>query len=281
MVRMTRHGYEMITCRNRARVRLVRNKEKEGHIMPQSDTTIKAKRLETIHHEPKVTVPEPSKLRAAAYCRVSTLSEEQELSYETQYAYYQEYITRKQNMTLVGVYGDDGLSGLRSERRTGFLRMMEDCRAGKIDIILVKSISRFSRNIAECLKYLRELKDRGIDVVFEKEGLNSLNPQTEMVLSVFASIAQNESAALSGNVRWAIDHRAKQGNPVRPCNYGYRSRRQLRLAGREPGPETTWEIEPEEAERIRLMFELASEAYSIGAIKESLDRLEAEKGTGY
>ena len=248
--------------------------------------------VEITHYEPLKREDPTGKKRVAAYCRVSTLEEEQELSYETQRAYYEELIARNPDMVFVGVYGDQGQSGLHTDKRVQFKQMVQDALDGKIDVIMVKSISRFSRNTVDCLSILRKFKEKGIQVIFEKEGLNSLDPQTEMVLSIFSAIAQNESANISENVRWGFLNRNKSGKPCRLAPYGYRSQRQLRMAGIKPpadqsnaadeeGQNTPWVIEPEEAERIEMMFMMALQGFSVTRIVKMLNTLEEHKGTGY
>ena len=195
-------------------------------------------------------------------------------------------------MVLVKVYGDHGKSGLHIDQRVAFRQMVQDALDGKIDVIMVKSISRFSRNTVECLTILGQLKEKGIQVIFEKEGLDTFEPHTETVLSVFLSLAQNESANISGNVRWAFAHRNKSGWPCRVAPYGYRSQRQLRRAetgdinpseeaSSHSAPKHGWVIEPDEAERVQIMFSMAAQGYCITRIAQSLNALEEQKGTGY
>ena len=227
----------------------------------------------TYHYEPE-TVDDTSGLkRAAAYCRVSTLTEQQELSFETQCSFYRELIEKDPTMTLVGIYGDQGFSGLRTASRHEFLRMIKDCEAGKIDVILVKSVSRFSRNTVECREYLGRLKQYGVSVQFEKEGLNSLDPRTDMILSIYSSLAQSESCSHSESLRWAMKRRAEIGDPIRPAPYGYRNIK-------DPGDEAHhWEIDPQEAKRVRLMFELAYQGYAFFQIKDLLNAMEEADAT--
>ena len=118
---------------------------------------------------------EKPKLRVAAYCRVSTDSDEQATSYETQVTHYTEYITGNPEWSFAGVYADDGISGTNTKKREEFNRMITDCMDGKIDMVITKSISRFARNTLDCLKYIRQLKDRNIPVFFEKENINTLD----------------------------------------------------------------------------------------------------------
>ena len=236
---------------------------------------IQAGQTETFHYEPAAqSGKNGGKKRAAAYCRVSTLAEEQELSFDTQRDYYTDLIGRDPEMILVGIYGDQGFSGLQSKQRREFQRMLADCEAGKIDVIFVKSLSRFSRNTVECMDYLQRLRDLGIAVFFEKEGMNSLDLQAQMALSIYASIAQNESCSLSENTRWARRQRAEMGDPVQKCCYGYRAVRQTGEIRRK------WVIQEDEARRIRLMFALAHQGYSFMEIQKELNQYEAQQRSG-
>ena len=129
----------------------------------------------------------------AAYCRVSTDSDEQATSYEAQVSHYTEQITRNPEWAFAGIYADDGISGTNTKKREEFNRMIADCMDGRIDMIITKSISRFARNTLDCLKYIRQLKDRNIPVFFEKENINALDAKGEVLLTIMASLAQQES----------------------------------------------------------------------------------------
>lgn len=228
---------------------------------------------ETFHYEPTGSITQKDGVRrVAAYCRVSTLAEEQELSFETQSAYYKGLIEKDPTMVLVGIYGDQGFSGLHASRRKEFLRLIVDCEADKVDIVLVKSISRFSRNTVECREYLERLKKHGVAVLFEKEGLNSMDPQTDMILSIYSSMAQSESCSHSENIRWAKQRRAELGDPIRMACYGYRIQKKPGDAFR------YWVIQEEEAERVRYLFSLAYQGYAMKEIREMLNKSEAAAG---
>ena len=151
----------------------------------------------------------------AAYARVSTLEEEQELSYNTQKEYYEAYIRSVPNWNFVGMYADQGKSGVR-EDRPEFTRMLNDAYAGKIDTILVKSISRFARNAIVTQNVVQKLKAHNVEVIFDEQKLSSFNRNSEMVLNMMATVAEHESRSISKNIRWALDKRAEQG--IR--NYG-------------------------------------------------------------
>ena len=210
--------------------------------------------------------------RVAAYCRVSTLMEEQELSYESQCAYYENLIESRENMELVGIYGDQGFSGLHAEKRPEFQRLIADCTDGKVDLVMVKSISRFSRNTIDCQKYLNLLKEHGVTVYFEKEGLYSNDPQCELILKLLAAAAQEESNSISQTIKWANEKNCESGYPTRTCCYGYVK------AKRQAGEKHIWVIDEEKAERIRLMFELADKGENAPEIAKAIRKYEEEHG---
>ena len=147
----------------------------------------------------------------AAYCRVSTDQEEQLLSYENQVRFYTESINRNPEYECAGIYADEGISGTNTKKRDEFNRMIMDCRAGKIDRIITKSISRFARNTLDCLNYVRELKGLGIGVTFEKEAIDTLDAKGEVLLTILSSLAQDESRNISENSTWGIRKRFEIG----------------------------------------------------------------------
>lgn len=151
------------------------------------------------------------KLRVAAYCRVSTDSDEQAGSYEVQVQHYTEYISRNKEWELAGIYADDGISGTNIKKREGFIEMIDDCMEGKVDMIITKSISRFARNTIDCLKYVRKLKEKNIAIIFEKENINTLEASGELLLTIMASLAQQESASLSQNIKLGLQFRYQEG----------------------------------------------------------------------
>ena len=155
----------------------------------------------------KARIEETPKLRVAAYCRVSTDTDEQATSYETQVEHYTEYISNNPKWTLAGIYADDGISGTNTKNRTEFNRMIEACMAGEIDMVISKSISRFARNTLDCLKYIRQLKAQNIPVYFEKEGINTLDAKGEVLITIMASLAQQESQSLRQNVKLGLHYR--------------------------------------------------------------------------
>ena len=153
---------------------------------------------------------ENGKTRIAVYCRVSTKMEEQEESLETQQAAYTDLISLRSDWELVGIYSDS-LSGLSAEKRPEFMQMIRDAQEGKIDRILCKSVSRFSRNVAECKKYTDMLRLRNVTVEFEKEHLRTDDPTSSFIFSLMSAIAENESRSISENVKWSQRERVKRG----------------------------------------------------------------------
>ena len=205
---------------------------------------------------------EMKKLRVAAYCRVSTDREEQESSLQIQMGTYKDLIDQHPDWELVDIYADPGISGTSVRHRKEFLRMIEDAKAGKIDLILAKSISRFARNTEDMLKYTRMLREIGVGVIFEKEKLDTRSTTSEMLLTIFAAFSQEESHALSEWSKGGIRNAAARGEVKFACVYGYTSK------GKEK-----WIIVPEEAEVIRRMFY----GYVKGkAVREIADELNAE-----
>ena len=164
------------------------------------------------------------KLRVAAYARVSSSSEDQLNSYRVQNQYYSELISGNPDWEMVDIYADEGITGTSVEKREDFQRMMQDCRKGKIDRILVKSISRFARNTKDCLAAVRELKELGVSVLFEEQGIDTSKVSSEMVTAIMASLAQKGSESISGNVQWGYqkkDARWYLHSPFLP--YGYKT----------------------------------------------------------
>ena len=171
---------------------------------------------------PQVRVIQPiseqaKKLRVAAYARVSSDSADQLNSFATQVAYYTDFIQSKDEWEFAGLYADEAVSGTTAEKRDDFQRLLADCRTGKIDRILVKSISRFARNTLDCLQTVRELKQLGVAVEFEKEGIDTGNMGSEMLLSILGSAAQEESLSISKNLKWSYRRRMRSGDFI-TCN---------------------------------------------------------------
>lgn len=183
--------------------------------------------------------------RVAAYCRVSTDREEQEHSFETQKAMYTEMIMMKPTWQMAGIYADEGITGTVAKKRPGFMKMIEDCRKGKIDMIVTKSVSRFSRNNLDCLMYVRELKQLGIPIIFEKEGINTIQVSSELLLTLFGALSQAENESISMNVKLGIRQSLKNGN----VRFSYKT-----FLGYRKGADGQPEIVPEQADIVRRIY---------------------------
>ena len=184
--------------------------------------------------------------RVAAYCRVSTKQEEQLNSYEVQVKYYTERINRENGWQLAGIYADKGITGTSTRKRDEFNKMIKACRRHKVDMIITKSISRFARNTVDCLKYVRLLKELGVDVYFEEQGIHSTDPGAEFYITIYGSIAQSESENISHNVAWGKAQSAKEGNVF----FAYKS-----FLGYRKGADGKPEIDPEQAAIVRSIYE--------------------------
>lgn len=213
---------------------------------------------------------EEKKLRTAAYCRVSTASDTQDGSFEVQCEYYEKLIKNDPSMEFVGVYGDHGKSGRSMRGRKELNRLIKDCEAGKIDLVLTKSISRFARNMLECVNTIRHLSDLGVSMRFEKENLDTQSMGGELMLGILATIAQEESNSISQNINWSRQKHVEKGQPWDVARYGYVS----------VGKEHRWEVVDHEAEAVRQAFYMAGMCHTYGEIAEELTRMEAEDGNG-
>ena len=183
------------------------------------------------------------KKKVAAYARISMETEKMLHSLSAQVSFYSAYIQKNPEWEYVGVYSDDGISGTGTKKRDGFRKLIADCEAGKIDIVLTKSISRFARNTVDLLENVRHLKSMGIEVRFEKEHINSLDGDGELMLTILASFAQEESRSISDNVKWGIRKGFKRGRVNGgTAIYGYR------WNGEE------YVIEPDEATIVKQIF---------------------------
>lgn len=227
-----------------------------------TETTLQSDmRIVVIPAKPRGEIQRTSRLKVAAYCRVSTDQEEQESSYEAQISYYTEKINNNSDWQMAGIFADDGITGTQAKKRPEFQKMIRLCRQRKIDLILTKSLSRFARNTVDCLKYIRELKALGIAIIFEKENLNTLETDTEMMLTIMSCFAQAESESISKNVSWGIRQGFKNGNV--PMQYA-------RLLGYRKGDDGLPEIVPEEAETVRLIFRSYLDGMSLVQIQTLL-----------
>ncbi|MBR0599746.1 recombinase family protein [Sinanaerobacter chloroacetimidivorans] len=201
-------------------------------------------------------------LRVAAYCRVSTTLEQQETSYEAQVSYYTEKIKSNPNWKLAGIYADDGKSATNTKKRDDFNTMIDDCMAGKIDMVITKSVSRFARNTVDSLQNIRKLKEKNIAVFFEKEGVNTLESTGELLITILSSQAQEESRNLSENTRWGLVRRFENG--IVSVNHN-------KFLGYTKDENGELVIVPEEAELVRRIFRLYLEGNSIVQICKILD----------
>lgn len=203
------------------------------------------------------TLPMKKRMRVAAYARVSTEKGAMLHSLAAQINYYSELIQRNPEYEYAGVYADEGLSGTL-EGRPEFQRMLQDCRDGKIDRILCKSISRFARNTVMLLKTVRELKRLGVSVYFEEQNIDTMSGEGELMLTVLASFAQEESRSVSENCKWRIRKKFEQGIPTGLCMYGYKVKNGV------------FTIIPEEAEIIRRIFRMYLEGMGCERIMKAL-----------
>ena len=184
--------------------------------------------------------------RVAAYCRVSTKQEEQLNSYETQVRYYTDRINREPGWKLAGIYADKGITGTSMKKRDEFNKLIRQCKRGKVDMIIVKSISRFARNTLDCLKITRMLRELKVDVYFEEQNLHSIDPSSEFYISIYGSVAQSESENISHNVTWGKARSAKEGNVF----FAYKS-----FLGYHRGADGKPEIDPEQANTVRRIYD--------------------------
>lgn len=203
------------------------------------------------------------KKRVAAYCRVSTDSEEQLNSYEAQKSYYTQKIADSPDWEMAGIYADEGISGTSMKKRTEFKKMITACKRGHIDLIITKSLSRFARNTVDCLETVRLLKANGIGVYFEKENINTLTESSEFLITLFSGFAQAESESLSKNIAWGKQKSAEAGK----VDFQYK-----KMLGYRKGVDGQPEIVPEEAEIIRRIYRRYLAGCSLGQIKQELEQ---------
>ena len=201
-------------------------------------------------------------LRVAAYCRVSTKKDEQLGSYENQKAYYTEKIMANPNWTMADIFADEGITGTSACKRKDFLRMIRQCRKGKIDMILAKSVSRFARNTVDTLSYTRELRSMGIPVIFEEQNINSIYPESEFLITIHGAFAQSESEGISSRVKWGKHQAMRTGK----ANIQYKT-----LLGYEKGPDGEMVVNAEQAETVRKIYELYLSGQTLRNIKETLE----------
>ena len=151
------------------------------------------------------------KIKVCAYCRVSSDSKEQLESFSTQVKYYNDLIRREENWEFAGIYADEGITGTKKDKRDEFLRLLKDCETEDINMIITKSVTRFARNTLESIETIRKLKEKNIAVFFEKENINTLSQESEFMLTILSSMAQEESISISKNERWGYKRRFRNG----------------------------------------------------------------------
>ena len=215
----------------------------------------------TLNRFTAVPIHTAKKRRVAAYARVSTDDEEQQTSYENQISYYTEYIRNHDGWEYAGIFTDEGISGTNTRHRDGFNAMIQAALAGKIDLIITKSVSRFARNTVDTLTTVRKLKEHGIEVYFEKENIFTLDSKGELLITIMGSLAQEESRSISENVTWGMRKRFADGKVSMPYKHflGYRR-----------GEDGLPEIVPEEAETVRLIYQLFMEGKAPSYIARQL-----------
>ena len=199
--------------------------------------------------------------RVAAYCRVSTDSEEQLVSYANQKKVYTEMIGSRKDWCFAGMFADEGKSGTRADKRPEFNKMINDCLAGKIDYIITKSVSRFARNTVDCLDYVRMLKSKGIGVYFEEQQIDTLKTDSELYLVIYAGFAQSESESISKNITWTVRNKFEEGIPV----FMYK-----RFLGYRKGADGGPEIVPSEAAIVERIFNLYLAGETVGNISKMM-----------
>ena len=217
--------------------------------------------------QPTITEEQDTKIRCAAYCRVSSDSEDQLNSFMAQTRYYEKAFEGSETEQLVDIYADEGITGTREDKRDEFQRMIKDCRRGKIDRIYTKSISRFARNTKDCLKNIRELKSLGITVFFEKENIDTAKLTDEMMITIMGGLAQEESTSISQNMRWSIQKRMKNGtykNATPP--FGFK-----KVNG-------DLEVDENQMQIVRQMFEWYVSGYGLQAIADKLNSMNIQSG---
>ena len=214
---------------------------------------------------------ETPKLKVAAYCRVSTDSDEQATSYEVQVDHYTKLIQNNSAWEFAGIYADDGISGTNTKKREEFNRMIDECMAGRIDMVITKSISRFARNTLDCLKYVRMLRDKNVPIFFEKENINTMDSKGEVLLTIMASMAQQESESLSKNVKLGLQFRYQNGQVQ--VNH-------KRFMGYTKDADGKLIVDPKEAVIVRRIFKEYLEGKTLSQISRGLEADQILTGAG-
>lgn len=225
-----------------------------------------ARKIEVIpaRRELSRTQEQPTKkTRLAVYCRVSTSEEDQLESFENQQIHYRDYVKSHPEYQLVKIYADEGITGTNTKRREQFKAMIADCEAGLIDMVITKAISRFSRNTADCLQYTRLLRDKGIGVLFEKEGIYTMDGKGELLITILSSLAQDESRNISENVSWGIRTRFQRGKMHINTS---------RFLGYDKGKEEQLVVNEGQAAIVRRIYDEFLDGYSPDIIAARLNR---------
>nr|WP_223804475.1 recombinase family protein [Lactococcus sp. S-13] len=211
--------------------------------MSKKVTTIPA----TISKFNQTAITQMKKRRVAAYARVSTEQEEQQTSYEAQIDYYTTYIQGREDWDFAGMYSDEGITATNTKKRIGFQKMITDALDGKIDLIVTKSVSRFARNTVDSLTTVRQLKEKGVEIFFEKENIWTLDSKGELLITIMSSLAQEESRSISENVSWGHRKRFADGKVTVPFK---------RFLGYDMGPDRNLVVNPEQAKIVKRIYAL-------------------------
>ena len=211
------------------------------------------------------------KRRVAGYARVSTDSDEQQTSYEAQVEYYTDFIKNNPEWEFVKVYTDEGISGLNTKHREGFNEMIEDALAGRIDLIVTKSVSRFARNTVDSLTTVRKLKERGVEIFFQKENIYTLDSKGELLITIMSSLAQEESRSISENVTWGQRKRFADGKVSMPYKH---------FLGYEKGEDSQPKVVESEANVVRLIYRLFIDGRTAAGICRYLEELQIPTPSG-
>ena len=208
---------------------------------------------------------EMKKRKVAAYARVSTNRESQQTSYAAQIQYYTDYIQEQPDWIFAGIYADEGVTGTSIRKRTEFLKMIRDARDGKIDLIITKSVSRFARNTVDSLSTIRELKENGIEIYFEKENIWTFDAKGELLITIMSSLAQEESRNISENTRWGMRKAFRDGKvfvPFRP------------FLGYDRGENGELKVNSEQAVIVRMIYEMFLDGNTFYGIAAELTKRE-------
>jgi DNA invertase Pin-like site-specific DNA recombinase len=215
----------------------------------------------TISRYTSTAINSVTKRRVAAYARVSTEQEEQQSSYEAQVDYYTNYIKGREDWEFAGIYSDEGVTGTSTTRREGFKQMVNDALSGCIDLIITKSVSRFARNTVDSLTTIRQLKEKGVEVYFEKENIWTFDPKVEILLTIISSLSQEESRSISENVLWGLRKKMSDGK----FSMAYSS-----FLGYDKGEDGTLVVNEEQAVVVRRIYRLYLEGLTTHTIAKKL-----------